>query len=315
MNWTQVDIYTTTEGIEPVGAMLLELGAGGYQVTDAADFQDFLDGKNGRWDYIDDQVMELKHSETTLTIYFADGAQGAEQLASLKSGLIRLKELDIDNEWGRLEYSLSGVKEEDWAEAWKQYYKPVHVGERLVICPSWQQYDAKAQEVVVQLDPGMAFGTGEHSSTRLCMELMQKYVKQGARVLDVGCGSGILAVSAVLLGGESAMGVDIDEMAVRIANENADINNVGEKCSFSVGSLASGIDGKFDIIFANIVADVILALLPDIQRLLAPDGVLITSGIIDTREDDVISALPAANLALDVRLENRGWVGLSCKHA
>lgn len=312
MDWTQIDIFTTTAGIEPVGAALLELNVGGYQVQDAADFEQFLQGKTGRWDYIDESLMKLRDTETTLTIYLAGNEQGTEQLAALKQALDRLRNADTLREWGRLEYALTGVREEDWSNAWKQYYRPTKVGERLVVCPSWEQYKPKPCETVVMLDPGMAFGTGGHDSTRLCMRLLESFLPDTARVLDLGCGSGILAVAALLLGAREATGVDIDEVAVRVAKENAALNAVAGKCSFFCGNLGDKVSGQYDLIFANIVADVIISFLPDVQRLLAPGGVFITSGIIDTREPDVQAALPAAGLSVRQRLESGGWVGLCC---
>lgn len=313
MNWTQVDVYTTTAGIEPVGAALLELNAGGYTVQDSRDFEEFLENKTGKWDYIEEELLALRDAETTLTVYLADNAQGAEQLAALREALSRLQAMDAEGRWGRLSCRLSGVREEDWQNAWKKYYAPVKVGERLVICPSWEEYTPSGDEVVVRLDPGMAFGTGSHDSTRLCLRLLEQTPAAGARVLDLGCGSGILAVAALLLGAESAVGVDIDEVAVRVAEENAALGGVADRCTFLRGSLGDRVTGTFDVIFANIVADVILSFLPDVRRLLAPGGVFITSGIIDTREQDVLDALPAAGLAVETRLESGGWIGLRCR--
>lgn len=315
MNWIQVDIYTTTEGIEPVGAALLELGAGGYAVEDAADFEAFLADKDGRWDYIDDELMKLREAETKLTIYLADSAQGAEQLTALKQALTHLKELDTDNAWGRLTYELTGVREEDWATAWKQYYTPTKAGEKLVICPSWEEYSPQEGEIVLQMDPGMAFGTGSHDSTRLCLQLLEKHLPENASVLDIGCGSGILAVGALLLGAKNAIGVDIDDVAVRVANENAERNGVEDRVSFHCGSLASKVSGQYNLIFANIVADVILSFLPDVGRLLAPGGMFITSGIIDTRAPDILAALPEYGLVVRERLDSGGWVALCCGRA
>lgn len=313
MDWTQVDIFTTTAGIEPVGAALLELGAGGYAVQDAADFEAFLEGKTGRWDYIDESLMRLRNAETTLTVYLPGGAQGAEQLSELKAALSRLQLLDRDGAWGRLEYRLTGVREEDWENAWKQYFAPMKVGECLVVCPSWTEYVPREGEVVLRLDPGMAFGTGDHDSTRLCMRLLEGHLPEHARVLDLGCGSGILAVSALLLGASEATGVDIDEVAVRVAAENAERNGVQDRCRFFCGNLGDRVTGPFDLIFANIVADVILALLPDAGRLLASGGVLITSGIIDTREPEILAALSGYGLRVEERLTSGGWVALCCK--
>ena len=314
MNWMQVDIFTTTEGIEPLGAALLEMGVTGYSVRDAADFEAFLAGKHGHWDYIDDEVMKLRGAETALTVYFAENAQGNENLALLRQALERLRTLDAQSLWGRLEYTLGSVCEEDWSTAWKKYYTPVKVGERLVVCPSWEQYAPHAGEVIVKLDPGMAFGTGTHESTRLCMQLMERCIKPHARVLDVGCGSGILAVAALLLGAESAVGVDIDETAVQVAGENAALNGVAARSRFICGNLADKITGKYDLIFANIVADVILAFAPDIPAYLEKGGVFIASGIIDTRADEVLDGLKAQGFTVLEWCEAGGGVAFALVH-
>lgn len=308
--WTKVEIYTATPGVEPVGALLLEIGAGGYEVRDAADFEAFLEGKAGHWDYIDESLLARRDEETTLIIYLAEGAQGAEQLAALRSGLARLRELDEDKVWGRLECALTDVREEDWAEAWKRYYTPMQVTPRLAICPSWEEYVPQGGEAVLRLDPGMAFGSGTHESTQLCLQLLDGCLRPGDRVLDIGCGSGILAISALLLGASEAVGVDIDAVAVRVAQENAALNGVGERSAFHCGSLAQKVTGSYDILFTNIVADVILSFLPDVSRLLAPGGFLIASGIIDTREQDVLDGVSAHGLRVVRRFEAGGWVGL-----
>ncbi|MFV0402047.1 MAG: 50S ribosomal protein L11 methyltransferase [Oscillospiraceae bacterium] len=307
--WMQVDIATTTEGIEPVAALLLQMNLG-YSVTDAADFEEFLEGKSGHWDYIDDEVMKLRDAPTVVAAYLADGEQGKAQLDTLRDGLERLRGLDEANQWGPLTFELSSVKEEDWATSWKQYYHPVKIGERLVICPTWEEYEPSEDEVVVRMDPGMAFGTGTHESTKLCLELLQDIADTGKRVLDVGCGSGILAISAVKLGAYDALGVDIDQVSVEVARGNAAENGLEKQVTFRQGSLADGVTGRYDIVFANIVADIILRLLPDISRLLAPGGSLIASGIIDERFEDVADGVREAGLRVVERRDDNGWVAL-----
>ena len=306
--WTQAEIETTTAGIEPVGAVLLELGFGGYMVKDAADFEEFLQGKQGRWDYIDDDLMKLREAPTVLTAYIAQNAQGAESLTTLRQELARLKALDSEGEWGALTLELSGLNEADWENAWKRYYKPTKVGNRLVVCPSWEEYSPKADEVVMRLDPGMAFGSGTHETTRLCLAALDEYNPSGRDVLDVGCGSGILSVGAVLLGAKTALGVDIDENAVRVAAENAEFNGV--TAEYRCADLTTGVSGHYDIIFANIVADAIRMLSPEIPRFLREGGVFIASGIIDTREEETTAAIEAAGLKIVRRKEQNGWVCL-----
>jgi ribosomal protein L11 methyltransferase len=225
-NWTRVVISTTSEGVEVLSASLLSLGINGFEITDPKDLDVLLAHKAGRWDYIDDGLLRRREEEASVTVYLPQNGQGAETLSALRDELKRLKAMDRESEWGALTCGFSDIAEEDWAFAWKRYYHPTKIGERLVVCPTWEDYEPQASEVVIRLDPGMAFGTGTHESTRLCMRLMEKYLKAGDKVLDLGCGSGILGISAVLLGAESAYGVDIDEDAARVANENAAQNGV-----------------------------------------------------------------------------------------
>ena len=307
--WVQADIETTTAGVEPVGAMLLGICPGGYVVQDAADFEKFLAGQAGRWDYIDGELLGLRNAPTVLSVYLAGNAQGRENLGTLKQELQRLRAMDEPGEWGSLALTLADVREEDWATAWKQYYKPVRIGARLVVCPSWESCEPQPHEIVMRLDPGMAFGTGTHETTRLCLKMLDKFDPAGKRVLDVGCGSGILAIAAILLGAASAEGIDIDETAVNSAMENAALNNVD--ASFQLGDLAHGVGGSYDIIFANIVADALVKLAPDIPALLSPGGVFIAGGIIENSEGEVRAAFERAGMQIIYDARENDWVSLA----
>ena len=314
MNWTEVKIYTTTAGIDPLTGSMLDLGLQGFMIEDAQDFDEFLHDTTPHWDYVDQAVMEkMKDCETCVTIYVADNPQGMEELMQVRQILARLKAQDPDGKYGRLEFEMKDVDEEDWSNAWKKYYHPVQVGEHLVVCPSWEAYDRKPDEVVLTLNPGMAFGTGTHDTTRLCMELLEKYITPQDTVLDVGCGSGILAITAALLGANKIIGCDIDEVAVKVAGENAALNGVQDRIAFHQGDLTSQVEGSFQIICANIVADVIIRLSEDVGRYLAKDGIFITSGIIDTREQDVLNALEQNGFQVIERRTSGGWVALACK--
>ena len=309
MNWTEVKIYTTTAGIDPLTGSMLDLGLQGFMIEDAQDFDEFLHDTTPHWDYVDQAVMEkMKDCETCVTIYVADNPQGMEELMQVRQILARLKAQDPDGKYGRLELEMKDVDEEDWSNAWKKYYHPVQVGEHLVVCPSWEAYDRQPDDVVLTLNPGMAFGT-----TRLCMELLEKYITPQDTVLDVGCGSGILAITAALLGANKIIGCDIDEVAVKVAGENAALNGVQDRIAFHQGDLTSQVEGSFQIICANIVADVIIRLSEDAGRYLAKDGIFITSGIIDTREQDVLNALEQNGFQVIERRTSGGWVALACK--
>ena len=314
MNWTEVKIYTTTAGIDPLTGSMLDLGLQGFMIEDAQDFDEFLHDTTPHWDYVDQAVMEkMKDCETCVTIYVADNPQGMEELVQVRQILARLKAQDPDGKYGRLELEMKDVDEEDWSNAWKKYYHPVQVGEHLVVCPSWEAYDRQPDDVVLTLNPGMAFGTGTHDTTRLCMELLEKYITPQDTVLDVGCGSGILAITAALLGANKIIGCDIDEVAVKVAGENAALNGVQDRIAFHQGDLTSQVEGSFQIICANIVADVIIRLSEDAGRYLAKDGIFITSGIIDTREQDVLNALEQNGFQVIERRTSGGWVALACK--
>ena len=222
-----------------------------------------------------------------------------------------LKERFLQNE---IEYTLSctGVKQEDWENGWKAYYHPLDIGNRLAICPSWETYDT--DRIVMKLDPGMAFGTGTHQTTSLCLTALDRIIKGGERVLDIGTGSGILAIGSLLLGASTADGVDIDAMCVRTAGENASINKVSENFNVKIGDLSDQATGQYDIVIANIVANAIIMLSENVPALLKQDGVYITSGIIDTREHDVVKAIEGTGLVItDINRDN-GWVCIEARH-
>lgn len=316
MNWTQVDIYTTTEAIDLLSSKIQDLGIRGCMVQDAQDFQEFLEQKDGRWDYLEDGLMELAHCETCITVYLPEDGQGTETLSALRDMLAQLRAADPERIYGRLEMQCSGIREEDWANNWKQYFKPFPVGKKLYIKPSWETPTAEAAgRTVLEIDPASSFGTGQHHTTRLCLELMESEIQPGAtRLLDLGCGSGILFIGSLLLGAKSAYAVDIEENAVRIAGENAAENHLDpDSYTISCGNvitdaaLTEAIGTGYDVITANIVADVIKAMAPLFPRFLKPDGTLILSGIITERADEVLETVTAQGFAVLEKREASGW--------
>lgn len=316
MNWTQVDIYTTTEAIDLLSSKIQDLGIRGCMVQDAQDFQEFLEQKDGRWDYLEDGLMELAHCETCITVYLPEDGQGTETLSALRDMLAQLRAADPEHIYGRLEMQCSGIREEDWANNWKQYFKPFPVGKKLYIKPSWEAPTAEAAgRTVLEIDPASSFGTGQHHTTRLCLELMESEIQPGAtRLLDLGCGSGILFIGGLLLGAKSAYAVDIEENAVRIAGENAAENHLDpDSYTISCGNvitdaaLTEAIGTGYDVITANIVADVIKAMAPLFPRFLKPDGTLILSGIITERADEVLETVTAHGFAVLEKREASGW--------
>lgn len=317
MEWTEVNIYTTTEGIELVCSKLFDIGIKGFSIKDAEDFKEFLENKYGRWDYIDDDLMGLSECETCITVYLPSNEQGAEMLSSIKTMLRDMKSADTEGIYGRLEPELASIREEDWANNWKQYFKPFKVGEKLAIKPSWEEYENTDNRVILEIDPASSFGTGAHHTTRLCLELVEKYLNEGDTVLDMGCGSGILSIAAMLLGADHTIAVDIEQNAAETAAENAAKNHISSdkyKTYFgditSDSALADEIDDKYDMITANIVADVLIAMKDYFRRYLKENGILIVSGIIEERKDEVIDALISAGFKNPETQVREGWVAV-----
>ncbi|MBQ5330441.1 MAG: 50S ribosomal protein L11 methyltransferase [Oscillospiraceae bacterium] len=316
MDWIKADIYTNGEGIEPLTGRLMNIGVTGFEIVDSADFDEFLERKDGNWDYYDDSLDELKNAETTVSFYVPENAQGAEILKAALGQLSEMKELDED--FGRLVLVTDRhLKESDWENNWKQYFKPFTVGERLAVKPSWEEFSDPGR-VILEIDPGSSFGTGQHNTTRLCLEFLDGLVKGGERVLDLGCGSGILGIAALLLGAESVTAVDIDENSTRIAGENFEKNALPPRSyTIHTGNILSdsGLAGRlgtgYDIITANIVADVLIGMAPMFRSFLKKGGTLIVSGIIDTRADDVRSALLDRGFTVKEERASENWLAIS----
>ncbi len=314
MNWFEVKITTETPAVDVLCAMLTDLGVKGFAIEDKESFQEFLDDKDGKWDYIDDDLMGLANCDTTVTFYLPDDAQGAEQLAGVKNLLEQLKNGENSALFGSLALSSGNVNEEDWANNWKQYFKPLPIGEKLMIKPSWEPIPENNDRLILEIDPASSFGTGQHHTTRLCLELAETILQEGDRVLDLGCGSGILSIGAILLGAKDAMAVDIVDNSVRTAIENAEKNGIGQDrytayCGdiCSDAALCEKLGDGYDVICANIVADVLIAMSGLFGKFLKPGGYLIVSGIIIERADEVLDVLNAAGFRTISVKEKEGW--------
>ena len=320
MNWTELCIFTSTEGSDILCGCLLGIGINGFVVRDSKDFEEFLENKTGNWDYIDDDLMNLKDCETSVTVYLPDNAQGKEMFDSIKSELSRLKEIDEENAFGRLEYEFKNVCEEDWANNWKQYFKPLCVGDKLLIKPSWEEAPADDNRIILEIDPASSFGTGQHNTTQLCLELLENNINGNEKVLDLGCGSGILSIAAILLGADYCTAVDIDQNSVKIAKENAEKNNIPEEkytayCGNVItdNELVKTIGNGYKIVVANIVADVLIGMSDLFSDFLTDDGILIMSGIIVERKDEVIEAVENQGFRVISVAEKDGWAAVSMK--
>ena len=319
MDWREVTIYTTTEGIGPVEAVLEDNGIEGYVLEDAADFEEFLEDTEIYWDYVDEElVREKRAQETCLKIYLSDDEAGAKQYAALRTSLENLKARDEEHAWGRLVTETALTRQEDWEWGWKQYFKPFPVGHSFMIKPSWETVDDAQGRRILEIDPASSFGTGSHDTTQLCMCALEDNVKPGDTVLDMGTGSGILAIAAAMLGAEVRTVVDIDENCLRTAQENAEKNHVSigrGLCGDALRDekLAADIGSGYSVIVANIVADVIIGLAPSVRQFLKPGGLFLCSGIIDTRADEVADALRHAGWTIEDTRSGEGWYSYTCR--
>lgn len=321
MDWIKLSISTTTEGIETVCAVLMEQGILGVEIDDSTDFHNFLENNHDKWDYVDEELLKAHESGSYVSFYVTDDTDGKETLELVKSALLNLKSQDENNEYGTLKISGTNMKEEDWSENWKQYFKPLNVGNKILILPEWETLDTPTNRTVFKVNPGMSFGTGAHHTTQLCIKAMEKYLENGMTVLDLGCGSGILSIISLLLGAEHATAVDIDESAVKIAVENAQKNNIDlSKYRTMAGNVICDkelfqkiADRKYDIILANIVADVIIGIRDIVPEFLKENGIFITSGIIEERLPDVLKAYEQSEFIQIAEEHQSGWVSLAYK--
>lgn len=318
MDWIKLSISTTTEGIETVCAVLMEQGILGVEIDDSTDFHNFLENNRDKWDYVDEDLLRAHESGSYVSFYITDDADGRETLSLVKSALKALKSQDIKNEYGTLDISSLNMKEEDWSENWKQYFKPLNVGDKILILPEWETIDTPTNRTIFKVNPGMSFGTGAHHTTQLCIKAMEKHLENGMTVLDLGCGSGILSIISLLLGADHATAVDIDESAVKIAVENAEKNNIDlSKYRTMAGNVtcdkdlfARIADRKYDIVLANIVADVIIGIRDIVPEFLKDNGIFVTSGIIEERLNDVVSAYDKSDFVQIAEEHQGGWVSL-----
>ena len=321
MEWMQVGIETTKEGIEPICGMLYAMDITGTEIEDAEDFTSFLSENKQYWDYVDDALMVRATAPTVVKVYIKDNDHGRQQLSDICARLEELKVSEGEDVLGSLQITVNNMLEQDWGENWKQFYKPLKLGKKMLIRPEWESVEDTEGRTVFTINPGMSFGTGTHESTQLCLESLENYLKPLDSVLDLGCGSGILSVMAMLLGAKDAYAVDIDPNAVKIAEENAQKNDV----PLSVYKTAAGnvltdsaliadiCEKKYDIVLANIVADVIIGLSDFAYAALRDGGTMITSGIIHARLDEVVEKLRATGFEV-LEINKKGeWASVVLK--
>lgn len=301
--WIEVRVITESEALEEVSGIFYTLDCKGVAIEDP---QDIIGREQGplTWDFADLNVLEHKGEFAVVKGYFSDEDNIEEVVSFVKERLEDIKKLGINIGKGKVE--VQEMKEEDWANTWKKYYKPFRIGNSIIIKPIWEEYEEKEGDLVVELDPGMAFGTGDHETTNMCIRALEKYVKKDSTVFDVGCGSGILAIAAAKLGAKKAVGVDLDPVAVESAKENVGYNNL-DNIEILEGNLIDVIDGKADIVVANILAEIICILTQDVSRVLNRGGYFITSGIIHDRVDMVTSKLEECGFEVESVNKDGEW--------
>ena len=301
-DWTQLKVTVPLESLDALVAVMSMVN-NNLMIEDFSD----IDLKTCYGDLIDESILNADKTIGSVSVFLSADRPFIDEVAFIKE---RLAEIGVEGK-----FEVIGINEEDWAHSWKAYYKPLHIGKKMVIVPKWEEYEPREGEIIVTMDPGMAFGTGTHETTRLVIELLEECVTPGMKVADVGCGSGILAICAAKLGATCCRAYDIDPVAVRVAQEN--IADSGEKCvTCAVSDLLKDVnlsDGPYVLICANIVADIIIRMAPDVGRYMKDDAILLASGIITERAEEVVEALEACNLKIDRRLDDNGWCALVVK--
>ncbi len=320
MNWSEITVYTTKEGIDEVSRIVLECGAEGIVIEDETDFLDFLENNRSRWDYVDEELLSKKHCETNIKTYVPCDETGFEIFKKIEAAAENLKKTDSNAKFGRLQVEASQRDDSEWKDKWKEYFKPFCVGQKLYICPAWIEGDVPSGRSEVKLETGQLFGTGLHATTRLCLDSLEKYVNNSSNILDLGTGSGILAVAAAKLGASSVRAIDIDDGVYKTLENNLKLNNIAaETFEIVAGDVLSnkkimvGRNEKYNVIVANIVADVIIALSKITGEFLEKDGIFMVSGIIEERAAEVEAALIANGFSVIEHRKLDGWNEFVCK--
>jgi len=323
MKWLELHIDTTHAGLDTVVALLSALDIDGVVIDDETEFQDFLENNHQYWDYVDEDLEKEMQGKSRITFYLPEDETGFAKLGEVRIALQKLKEERSD--CGTLLMTMDDLQESDWENNWKQYYKPMEIGERLLVIPEWEKENALgkpkyAGRVPLILEPGLTFGTGSHATTRLCLQALERCVQGGEKVLDLGCGSGILSIAALKLGAAKAEAVDIDDKCLTVAYENAALNGIGKDTyTVRVGdvltddAMRAEIGGGYDVVLANIVADVIIGLAPAARSFMKEGGLFLCSGIIDTRAEEVAEKLREAGLEIIEERSSEGWFAYTCR--
>ena len=318
MDWLELKIDTSHAGLDAVTDMLEQQGVTGVMIDDEADFQSFLENNRQYWDYVDDDLLAQKKGVSRVTFYLERNEDAYGTVAAVRMAMSALKK--EHPEYAPLLLTMADVADEDWENNWKQFYKPMEIGDRLIVIPEWESTGVPEGRVALRLNPGLTFGTGSHATTRLCLTALEKHITGGQTVLDLGCGSGILSIAALLLGADHAVACDIDEKCMDVAYENAALNGVGrDRYTVRWGdvvtdqALRQELGGPYDVVVANIVADVIKALASTVRPLVKEGGIFLCSGIIDDRAEEVAQRLRDNGWTIAEARSSEGWFSYLCR--
>ena len=311
MEWLEMKIDTSHAGLDPVCELLEQQGVTGLMIDDETDFQDFLEHNRQYWDYVDEELLAEKRGVSRVTFYLERNENALSTIAAVRMAMSAMKK--EHPEYAPLLLTMDNVADADWENNWKQFYKPMEIGDRLLVVPEWEQA-SDPQRIILRLNPGLTFGTGSHATTRLCLQALDAHIHGGEKVLDLGCGSGILSIAALRLGAASAFACDIDEKCVDVAYENAALNHI-TKDTYTVRwgdvlhdqQLRTEMGGGYDMVVANIVADVIMGLSGSVRDFLKPGGLFLCSGIIDDRAEEVLQKLQSDGWDVIEQRSSEGW--------
>ena len=312
MDWMEYTVLTTTEGSDIISQILMDAGSTGTMIEDKNDVA-LNQRPEGQWDIIDEAIARRIGDDVKVTGYYEVDEKLRDRIMHIESELNRLKGLDLGMDLGKLETRTHSVAEEDWTESWKKAFKPFRLGEHMVIKPSWEAVETRPGDHIIEIDPGMAFGTGTHETTGMCVRLVETYVAPGVKAIDIGTGTGILAIAAARMGARRVLATDLDAVAVRVAAENVRINGCEGVVEVRCGDLLEVVDEQADVVIANIIADVIIGLAAPVKPYVAEGGVFICSGIAVNRLEDVLAALNAAGYrVLDTLIEGE-WAAVASR--
>ena len=317
MEWLELKIDTSPSGLDAVTELLEQQGVTGVMIDDEADFKEFLEHNRQYWDYVDEALLQEKTGVSRVTFYLERNEAALDVIARVRMAMSDLKK--ARPECGPLLLTIDNVADADWENNWKRFYKPMEIGERLLVVPQWEEARDDGRVKLV-LNPGLTFGTGSHATTRLCLQALDKYIRGGEKILDLGCGSGILSIAALVLGAKEAFACDIDEKCVDVAYENAALNGVGrDRYIVRWGdvltdkALQAEFGGGYDMVVANIVADVIMGLSDKVRPFLKEGGLFLCSGIIDDRAEELFTKLRADGWTVIEQHDSEGWYSFLCR--